>query len=609
MKQIFILFLLLLVASPVLAVELSEIEVQNSSIFESEVLSPVPIKIITQEEIKKSGATRLQEALYLKEGVSFVRSGTKLAPSIRGFNPEHTLFLINGQRLANEPSNKYDLERLDLSNIERIEIIKGPLSTMYGADALGGVINLITKKIDKDKVTVNLRNATYDFKSPRNSVALQADKKLGNFGISLFGTHVKEDPLYFNKKVTIDDGKEMNSVGTALEYKKGNFGFRGRQSWSEDSHDSLYYNFLNANYVRDEDHHRRTFSSGEFSYQQDRVKHSVILTHTSYKKEGDTYMQSSDALLMNKRARIYVTEMNYRNEIKVEDHRVMTGVGHRREDFFGNAFNYQDHSKYLPNYYSFYVIDQWAASDRLVIIPSLRYEKLNYFEDKLLSQLGTTLSLDESMENNLKFNFAQGYRVPTPKDLYVDLMIMKGNYDLVPETTNTYNLEYHLLRADINLKLGLFYNDVDNMIQEYYNPSLGKYTFRNLDNTKISGTEFFLRKRFSKHENSLQHTFLEAMDSSGERLANRARHHTIFNTTFFFDRYLLSNDISCRNDELLYDEDNKLKEFHYCSLDLGLTYQHEKYRVLLKVFNIINHYEQALPQRPRLVTLALNSEF
>lgn len=588
---------------------LDAIEVQSSSASETEFLSPLPLKIITQEEIKKEGALRLQELLYLKEGMSLVKSGTKLAPSIRGFNPEHTLFLINGQRLANEPSNKYDLERLDLTNIERIEIIKGPLSTIYGADALGGVINLITKRIERDRVTLSLRNSTYDFKSPRNSVGLQADKKLNHFGVSLFGTHIKEDALYFNTKETIDDEKEINNFGAALEYKKGKWEFRGRQSWSRDNHESLYYNFLNSNYVRDDDQHKRTFSSGEFRFNQEDVKHIASLSHTSYRKEGDTHLQSNDTLLMSKRARIYVTEVSYRNEIQFRDHQLTTGIGHRKEDFYGNAFNYKNREKYLPAYYYVYLVDQWAVSDRLIIIPSLRREEINYFEDKLLGQFGATLALDDRMENSIKFNFAQGYRVPTPKDLYVDVMIMKGNPDLDPETTNTYNLEYHFLNSTSNLKLGLFYNDVRNLIQEYYNPELGKYTYQNLNGTEIQGTELFLRKKFRNHENSLQYTFLEAHTEDGERLANRARHHTVLNTTLFLDPFQFSNDVSCRQDELLYDENNRLKEFNYCSFDLGLTYKAKKYQILLKGMNLFNDYERGLPQRPRLITIALNTEF
>lgn len=160
--------------------------------------------------------------------------------------------------------------------------------------------------------------------------------------------------------------------------------------------------------------------------------------------------------MMSKIARIYVNETSYRAEVTQGDHFLSTGINHRREDFYGNAFNYKNHSKYLPNYSSFFLIDQWGAHDRLILVPSISYEKLNYFSDKILTQFGATYSLDDNMEETIKFNYAQGYRVPTPKDLYVDVLVMKGNDELVPETTNSYNIEYRRSHMDSEFR-GVFF--------------------------------------------------------------------------------------------------------------------------------------------------------
>lgn len=156
--------------------------------------------------------------------------------------------------------------------------------------------------------------------------------------------------------------------------------------------------FLNSNYVYDNDIHRRTLSGGEVIFEKNRIKHLASVTQTTYKKSGDTHLQGNDFLLMRKRAQIDVTEFNYRNEIKLENHQLTTGIGHRREDFYGNAFNYNNRSRYLPEYSWIYLVNQWAVSDRLVIVPSLRQERINYFEDRLLGQFGATLFLDDKSE-------------------------------------------------------------------------------------------------------------------------------------------------------------------------------------------------------------------
>lgn len=106
---------------------------------------------------------------------------------------------------------------------------------------------------------------------------------------SFFVAHVKEDPLYFNVKETIDDKKEINSFGTAV-----------------------FYNY--SRYLNDLDHHERFFSGGEFKYRMGKVKHITKLSHSSYIKEGKTYLQDNDQLTMSKIARMYVNEAGYRAE-------------------------------------------------------------------------------------------------------------------------------------------------------------------------------------------------------------------------------------------------------------------------------------------------------
>lgn len=111
------------------------------------------VDVITQSDIKKMGSESLKDILNNVPGLN-VQYGTfpsassksKSSVSIRGLGVRGTLFLLDGRRLSGEVANPYDLERIPASQIEKIEIVKGPMSTLYGADATGGVINIITKK-------------------------------------------------------------------------------------------------------------------------------------------------------------------------------------------------------------------------------------------------------------------------------------------------------------------------------------------------------------------------------------------------------------------------------------------------------------------------------
>uniref|UniRef100_UPI0026580E4D TonB-dependent receptor plug domain-containing protein n=1 Tax=uncultured Megasphaera sp. TaxID=165188 RepID=UPI0026580E4D len=124
------------------------------------------VEVITADDIAKMGATDINQALKLASNVDVGRAGMAgNKVMIRGMKTNHSLVLVNGQRMAGEDTstlqNVYSLSRLSLSDIERIEIVRGSASAQYGSDALGGVINIITKKGgQKPSVTVGASTGT-----------------------------------------------------------------------------------------------------------------------------------------------------------------------------------------------------------------------------------------------------------------------------------------------------------------------------------------------------------------------------------------------------------------------------------------------------------------
>lgn len=108
------------------------------------VKTPVSTEVITQAEIEAIGANNLKDIFTNIPGVFMNPSASSM--SIRGVGGKGTLLLIDGRRIGSEYSNVYDSTRISANSIERIEIVKGPAGALYGSDALGGVINIITKK-------------------------------------------------------------------------------------------------------------------------------------------------------------------------------------------------------------------------------------------------------------------------------------------------------------------------------------------------------------------------------------------------------------------------------------------------------------------------------
>ena len=146
--------------------ELSEVKVTTATRTERVLSSlPLPMTIITSEAIIKSGVTRLNEILNEQTGIILIpdESGFE-GIQMQGLDAAYTMILIDGVPLVGRSSGVLDLSRVSVGNIERIEIVKGASSALYGSEAMGGVINVITKKPVKDMFSGSLsyRYATFN---------------------------------------------------------------------------------------------------------------------------------------------------------------------------------------------------------------------------------------------------------------------------------------------------------------------------------------------------------------------------------------------------------------------------------------------------------------
>lgn len=175
--------------------------------------APASVTVLSSEEIEKMPAETLQQVLAQAQGVSINHSGNNEKVQIRGLGERYTLFLIDGKRVSSAPNlfrgNDFDSGWMPVSSIERIEIVRGPMSSLYGSDAIGGVINIITKRA-ADKLTGSIVTE-YTF---------QENDKSGNYwrtGAHLAGPII-EDVLSFSLAASWDhreaDASDINAPHT-----------------------------------------------------------------------------------------------------------------------------------------------------------------------------------------------------------------------------------------------------------------------------------------------------------------------------------------------------------------------------------------------------------
>ena len=165
---------------------------------------PLAVEVINHEKIKKLAATDVRDALRMAANIDLQQAGmTGNQVMLRGMESKHTLILIDGRRMAGENTNSsmnsYELSRINLADVERIEVIRGNGSALYGSDAMGGVINIITKKAVNPRASLSAHAGTKS-NGTSFSYASGQDGKL-NFKASGGIEKIrKENTDYFSKK-------------------------------------------------------------------------------------------------------------------------------------------------------------------------------------------------------------------------------------------------------------------------------------------------------------------------------------------------------------------------------------------------------------------------
>ncbi|WP_235828781.1 TonB-dependent receptor plug domain-containing protein [Megasphaera coli] len=185
--------------------------------------------IITKEDIAAKQAKSVEDIIFNEVGVTrTVDAMGRVGVSVRGAEPRHTLILVDGQPVMGDFAKYYgaadELQRLGTENVERIEIIRGAASAKYGADAIGGVINVVTRQPSKRAgLQVNAEGRREKGNGdlfPYSNFFLRADSgQMGKFRISAYGTKRDIMPIYASEKMTHSASSEIFYGGTAATIK------------------------------------------------------------------------------------------------------------------------------------------------------------------------------------------------------------------------------------------------------------------------------------------------------------------------------------------------------------------------------------------------------
>lgn len=498
--------------------------------------SPVLTEVIGRSQIEKSDATDLRDLLQqVMPGVEFSYAmNQQVHMNFSGFGGQSMLVLVDSERLAGETMDDVDFSRLLMNNVDHVEIIRGAASALYGSNATGGVINIITKdKTKKFGLNVNRRVARHD--SQRRGVTLEnGGKKWGN---TLSVTRNSSD----NYNVTSADNPVSRVVSTIYGDKTWDFSdrvtYKPIDKLSLSGHAGYYFRELTR--TADAPERYRDMNGGlkaiwnitgkqklEGNYNFDQYDKSDYQKITKLDVRDYSNVQNSFRLLYTlttgsgtlTAGADYLHDYLYNDKINGET---------RRQDSF-DAFSQYD----------------WDISPKMELVGALRYD---YFSDGNTQRVTPRLNLRYEPIHNLNFRlgYGLGFRAPTLKEKYYNfdmagIWIVDGNPDLKPEVSRNSNVSVEYTHGHYNFNLAFNYNRVKNKIgtgAPYFPSTDGNMPhlpYINLANYNVTGVQATVQGRWNNGISArVAYTYTHEQlpkSKEGERMNNQyipARSHAL----------------------------------------------------------------------------------
>ena len=588
---------------------------------------PASVQVITAEEIGKMEGTTVTDILKYATGMGFYSDMLRSTPSIRGLSGKHTLLLMDGKRMAGPQGKFNETDRLTLENIERIEIIRGPMSTLYGSEAMGGVVNIITQKPKAMSAGAGVKYSAYDSDSDTTEAYFNlalGGEKMGKFGCNLSGQIIDGNALVTDDDVSQTPDKALQSINGKLTYdfsKKLTTTFT--LGYTEDEIKNDYF----SSYLRssDKEYERLDVSLG-VDYAAPELKAMLRGYHSDYDKAYESRYQQ-DYLskgTQHTTGELIDFDSGERKTTVVEglvsrpfakSHLVTLG-GEWRREFYHSARMDTGEGNYTltregvtvqgsecePDNYAFYLQDEWSIGDKLLIIPGVRYDEPDDFDAELSPKLGITWFMRPDLR--LKFNYGHSYVAPGPGELYKDWYGMGGRYHIIgnkaldPEVSDSYEIAVEGEKERFGGRIAYFFNDITDLIESVYSykesASVKAYVYQNIGKAEIQGTEVEAYFNITKDLMfKAAYTYLDAMDKEAdERLEQRARNK--ITAKLFYTNSQYDFDINLWGEHTMdYLEEDENYDFTVVNLNIKKRLN-KKMDVYAGVNNLLDEKEEAL---------------
>lgn len=500
---------------------------------------PVQTEIITKKDIEEISGRNLEEVISnISSSFDYTSSSMGTNIKINGLGKDYVLVLLNGKRLTGGVGGYTDLSRIDFDNIKQVEIIKGASSTLYGSDAIAGVINIITKKSkQKLEVNSNTRIGAYGELKQFNSISFRKNKlqskttysykqkegwQLNNMKFNHKWEDNNDLPELvetYNKPVNKSRGYTLTQ---SFDYDVNNkLSLNTDLSWYEKT---LYFPFKGRmhNYYYN---NRNVELGGKYklkdkNYIDFNVTFGNYLYYSEYPyKFNETYITDSDVVKVT-----YYPGDRFKNSEQITLNAQTKAVFHLNEnhklslgaDVLRNYLEAQyrlNQPDVKATTYSLYGQDEIKIGDKIDLVAGLR---ALYHDIAGFSITPKVSAMYKEKRLTYRFTYSNGFKSPTLKELYYYYesermglhRLYLGNEDLKPQRSHYFSLSTEYKHKKLQTSINLYVNRVYDMIEYRIIPTEYKYERRgveetkkryNIDDARTYGIDYQMRYKLSSH--------------------------------------------------------------------------------------------------------------
>jgi len=466
------------------------------------------VKVINSKQIEQKGATNLTELLNSELNIRISRDAVLgSSMSIQGLSGEHVKILVDGVPVIGRMNSNIDISQINLHNVDHVEMIEGPMSVVYGSNALAGVVNIITKENKNAQLSFDLNTyletvGVYNFDGSisyakgKHGVSITGGRKFFD-GYSPVDTS-RSQPWKPKQQYNLDWYYTYNHKNLKLKYS-GSYFNELLQSMGElmkPYYETAFDNWFYTN---------RITNKLELGTKIGKIRYlDAVLAFSGYKRKRETYFkdltnldqiltETSEDQFNSYMLRSWLSKSTEKSKFNYQagiDLNLETGKGPR---ITGEEQKIGD--------YAAFISIKYRPITSLVIQPGARLIYNTRYEAPLVYSLNAKWDINKHIST--RGSYSRGFRAPALKELYLLFVDVNhnihGNEDLKAEKSHNVNLDFqyhrekdkHFYSAD----LGFFYNNIENIIT-LAEVQGTEYIYINGERFISKGAEFSINYRF-----------------------------------------------------------------------------------------------------------------